>query len=120
MDAENYLKQEGLLCIKVQQLRQEYEQLQKEEQGGEIGEKTKERLTKQVQEYIVLQDEIISNIHKLYNPLHIKILHRKYIDFKKLKEIAKELGYEYGYIRQQHRKGLEALDKILTPNNNES
>lgn len=117
MNAENYLKQERLLCIKVQQLRQEYERVNKEEQGGE---KIKERLTKQVQEYIVKQDEIISNIHRLCNPLHIEILHGKYIYFKSLKNISEELGYEYGYIRQQHRKGLEALDKILTQYNNEN
>lgn len=120
MNAENYLKQERLLCIKVQQLRQEYERVNKEEQGGEIGEKIKERLTKQVQEYIALQDEIISNIHRLCNPLHIEILSRKYIYFKSLKNISEELGYEYGYIRQQHRKGLEAFDKILTQYNNEN
>ena len=41
------------------------------------------------------------------------ILHKRYVSFKKLKQIAKEENYDYDYIRELHGVALKNVKKIM-------
>ena len=45
------------------------------------------------------------------------ILHKRYVGFKKLKQIAKEECYDYDYIRELHGVALRNVAKIMPKNN---
>lgn len=122
--AKEYLKQVETLDAKIQQKKIELDSLK----GNAIGlgafdyskEKVQtsesESLSVKVAKYVDFESEIhedierftelkhkvIGQIHMLDDPKYINVLFKKYIEYKGLKEISKELGYSYDHIRRVH------------------
>ena len=59
---------------------------------------------------IYRQHEITNQIHKLYNPNHMKILYKRYIEGKDLQTIADEINFTYQYVLELHGKALKAFE----------
>lgn len=58
--------------------------------------------------------DIIRQINTMDNPIYADILFRRYIDYKKYKNleaVAESMGYTFEYIRQLHGKALLAFAK---------
>lgn len=131
--AKEYLKQVETLDTKIQQKKIELDSLK----DGAIGlgafdyskEKVQtsasESMSGKVAKYVDLENEIhedierftelrhkvIGQIHMLDDPKYINVLFKKYIEYKGLKEISKELGYSYDHIRRVHGWALLAFQR---------
>lgn len=130
MKAKEYLKQVETLDAKIQQKKIELDSLKGNAIGLGAFDYSKEKVQtsasesisgkiakyvdfeRELQEDIVrfaeLKHRVINQIHSLNNPIYMKILFKKYIEYKGLKEISEELGYSYDHIRRVH--GWALLD----------
>lgn len=125
MKAKEYLKQVELLDVKIRQKKIELAGLKEEATCTGAFDYSAEKvqtsakadsMSKKVAKYVDLENEIhedierftelkhkvIGQIHMLDDPKYINILFKKYIEYKGLKEISKELGYSYDHIRRVH------------------
>lgn len=125
MKAKEYLKQVELLDVKIRQKKIELAGLKEEATCTGAFDYSAEKvqtsakadsMSKKVAKYVDLENEIhedierftelkhkvIGQIHMLDDPKYINVLFKKYIEYKGLKEISKELGYSYDHIRRLH------------------
>lgn len=58
--------------------------------------------------------EIIGEIHQLDNAKYIRLLYKRYAEFKKFSVIAREMNYDENYIKDLHSKALKEFEKHLT------
>lgn len=58
-------------------------------------------------QYILYQNHVINQIQLLDDPVEMQILFGHYVEFKLLKDVAKETKIDYAYIRQRHGKALQ-------------
>lgn len=122
--AKEYLKQVETLDTKIQQKKIELDSLKDNATGLGAFDYSKEKvqtsasesMSGKVAKYVDLENEInedierfttlrhkvIGQIHMLDDPKYINVLFKKYIEYKGLKEISKELGYSYDHIRRVH------------------
>ena len=66
-----------------------------------------------IDRYIDLKQDCIKLIESVKNPLWYTILHKYYIQYKSLVQIAEEEGYAYQYVCEVHLKALAEVQKIL-------
>lgn len=52
-------------------------------------------------------------IDRLQNPNHVKILYKRYFQYKTLEQISVEMGYSYRNICYIHGKALQELSKLM-------
>lgn len=125
MKAKEYLKQVELLDVKIRQKKIELAGLKEEATCTGAFDYSAEKvqtsakadsMSKKVAKYVDLENEIhedierftelkhkvIGQIHMLDDTKYINVLFKKYIEYKGLKEISKELGYSYDHIRRVH------------------
>lgn len=60
------------------------------------------------------KDKIIREIHALKNADHIKLLFKRYVEFKRLEEIAVEMNFTYQYTRELHGYALQDFETTYT------
>ena len=132
MKAKEYLEQVTLLNEKINQKQLQYNELiqtatstaavmyDKEKVQTSI---SSDKMSNIVSKYIDLQNEInydidcliklrnkiINEIQTLSNVKFIKILFMRYIQDKRLEEIAVELNYSYQYVRRLHGYALQSF-----------
>ena len=56
------------------------------------------------------QREVINMIHGLDNPLHMQVLFKRYIQYKGMDAIGKDMGKSYNYVLKLHKQALEAFE----------
>lgn len=62
-------------------------------------------------EYIGKKHEIINQIQKLNNNRHIEILYKRYIELKRIEDIACEMNYTYSYAISLHGHALKEFEE---------
>ncbi len=62
--------------------------------------------------YVDQKRKIINQIQQLKNPQHVVVLYKRYVEFKKFKQIAVEMHYTYQYIRLLHGHALKNFEKF--------
>lgn len=55
---------------------------------------------------------ILQQIQRVGNPGYMFVLYGVYVRGKRMREIAKEMHYSYGYVRQLHWRALQEFEKI--------
>ena len=60
------------------------------------------------------KDKMIREIHSMKNPEHINLLFKRYVEFKRLEEIAVEMNYTYQYVRELHGYALQEFETTYT------
>lgn len=74
------------------------------------------RLMKQVLEYMELLNVVISQIHTLTNADYMDLLFKKYVEYKPLDRIAREMDFNESYLRKMHVKALRSFqESVLDP-----
>lgn len=68
-------------------------------------------LDAKIDEYVDLKHRITAQIQELPNAQHIDLLQKKYIEGKRLEEIAVEMRYSYQYVRAMHGFALQEFNK---------
>ena len=63
-----------------------------------------------VDKYVVMKDEIINRIHQLEDARYVEVLFKRYVECKPVKQIAREMNYQYDALRRVHRKALRAFE----------
>lgn len=56
--------------------------------------------------------EIINFIFKLKNPVHIKVLYKKYAEYKALPTVAREMKFSEQYVKELHQEAIRELNEI--------
>lgn len=67
--------------------------------------------------YVDLKHKIIGQIQGLCDVNYIEILHKRYIENKRLEVIAVEMNYDYSYIRHIHGSALQEFEKRYLEDN---
>ena len=70
-------------------------------------------IARMIEEYNRLKNSIIGMIHQLDKPEHIQVLYKRYVEEKRLETIAREMNYNYDYIRHLHGKALHAFGMLV-------
>lgn len=73
-----------------------------------------EEIDRQVDQFIDLKNLIINQIQGLKDLNHIKILFKRYVEFKRLEVIAVEMNYTYTYVRALHGHALQEFERTYT------
>ena len=63
--------------------------------------------------FVDSKHKIINQIQSLNNVVHMQILYKRYVQYKKLEEIAIEMGYAYQWVRELHGHALLDFEKLL-------
>ena len=58
------------------------------------------------------RNKIISQIQKLTDERYIEVLHLRYVDCKRIKEIADQMGYSQDHTRHLIGKAVKAFEKL--------
>lgn len=140
MTAKEYLMQLKVLDVKINQKLDEISALrasltsistvkttEERVQGGSVSsdarfvrtlakiDEMEREVDAEIDRFVDAKHKIINQIHKLTNPLHIEILHKKYVEFKRLEVVAVELDKSYQYIVEVHGYALkEFTNKFAT------
>ena len=77
----------------------------------------RETIDNEIFRLIYLNKEVIDTIQSLNDWRYITILHDHYIEGKLLRDIAKDMGLGYYYVKALHLKALKALDELLQADN---
>lgn len=135
MKAKEYLLQVSLLNVKINQKQMQYDELRQSAfstgaiqydkdkvQTSLSGDSTgniickyidlQKEINNDIDMLIDLKNKIINEIHMLSDIKFIKILYMRYIEEKRLEEIAVELNYSYQYVRELHGYALQAFSNL--------
>lgn len=67
-----------------------------------------------IDDYVDTKNRIIEEIHSLSNAKYVELLHKRYVDYMSLEEIAHAMNYSEIHIKRLHGNALEAFrTKIL-------
>ncbi len=77
--------------------------------------KEKENLSKIVNEWINLKEEIMKEL-QILSPVCREIIIEKYVNNEKTEKIAKKVNYSYSHTRLLRDKSLEKLGKLIEKN----
>ena len=69
-----------------------------------------------VDELIDTKKEVIQAIEQLDSPTEYDVLHRRYIQFQGLQDIADHYRKDYGWATTTHGRALKSLQEILNEN----
>lgn len=135
MNAKEYLKQLQKMDVRIKQRQQEKDELRTmlgsissfdyskdRVQTGQASDahyvKIIEKITEieegighLITEYLEKKHEMIGQIQKLKNDKHIEVLYKRYIEFKRIEDIAEEMNYTYPYAISLHGNALKEFEK---------
>lgn len=70
-------------------------------------------INEMIDDFIDRKIKCINIIDQIKPPLYHKVLHKHYVQYKPLTDIASEISYSYQYILEIHAKALQEVEKIL-------
>ena len=70
-----------------------------------------EEINREIDDFVDRKHKIINQIQGLDNPNYIKLLFKRYVEFKKFEEIAFELDFTYQYTIALHGYALKEFEK---------
>lgn len=132
MKAKEYLKQLGLLDTRINNLQRELNRLRDLSQdiqgidystprvqvsspGDAIGKNIarclhlEQEVEEEIKRFAVLKHNIVRQVNSLDNAVFVKILFLRYVEFKKLTEVAAAMGYSYQYVKELHGYALKSF-----------
>ena len=74
-----------------------------------------QEIDKLIDKYVNYKQEVINNLEKL-SPIEYGVLHRYYIRYMTLEQIAEDMGYCRQQIWRLKKKGLENLEDVIECN----
>jgi hypothetical protein len=70
-----------------------------------------EAIDRDIDQFVDTKNLIINQIQGLSNPDYMRLLYKRYVEFKHLDEIADEMRYTYQYTRQLHGYALAEFER---------
>ena len=134
MKPKTYLQQIKLYDILIKQKIAEKDELKKYDVSGvsydaervkttPSGEAPQVRTVERIMEYeaeiaeaierfIALKKKIIGQIQSMQKPEYVQLLYKRYVEYKRLEEIALEMNYSYNRVKHLHGEALLAFGRI--------
>ena len=72
-----------------------------------------DEINRKIDKYIDLKREISSILEQLEDPDHVKVLHKRYFEYKPWEQIACEMNFSYRNICYIHGKALQAVEALM-------
>lgn len=66
-----------------------------------------------IDKYVDTKREVSAFLDKLQDPDHVKVLHKRYIEYKPWEQIACEMNFTYRNVCYIHGKALQAVEALL-------
>lgn len=60
-----------------------------------------------------MKHTIINQIQALNDTKYVQVLYKRYVEYKRLEQIACEMSYTYQYIKELQKRGLQEFEKNL-------
>lgn len=70
-----------------------------------------EEINREIDDFVDLKHKIINQIQGLANTNHIKLLFKRYIEYKRLEVISVEMNYTYQYTKELHGHALQEFER---------
>lgn len=70
-------------------------------------------INRDIDKYVNSKREVTAVLEKLQEPDHVKVLHKRYIEFKPLEQIACEMHCTYRNVCYIHGKALQEVGAVL-------
>nr|DAL71121.1 MAG TPA: Protein of unknown function (DUF1492) [Caudoviricetes sp.]DAQ86822.1 MAG TPA: Protein of unknown function (DUF1492) [Caudoviricetes sp.] len=71
-------------------------------------------INREIDEFVDIKHRVTKEIQELNVDYYIKILFKVYVQYKTVKDAANEIGLSYQYVRDLHKKALEAFEELHT------
>ena len=121
LEAKEYLKSLKLLDTRIEQRTKQLDDIEHRrsdvfasfERGSEMIEATKAEICGEILQFERQRNEIIGKIQRLDNNKFVRVLHKRYVEYKPFEQIAAELGFARSHTLFLHRKALEALQALI-------
>ena len=72
-----------------------------------------DEINQKIDKFVDSKREVSAVLEKLQEPDHVKVLHKRYIEYKQWEQIACEMKYTYRNVCYIHGKALQAVEAIL-------
>ena len=69
-------------------------------------------IDKEIDNFVSKKHKIINQIQALANETYISLLYKRYVEFKRLEEVAVEMNYTYQYIVELHGHALKQFQHL--------
>ena len=66
-----------------------------------------------IDRYVNAKQEISATLEKLSDPDQLQVLHKRYVQYKTLEQIACEMNMSYRNVCYIHGKGLQSVSEIM-------
>lgn len=72
-----------------------------------------DEINRDIDKYVGAKREVSAVLEKLQDPDHVKVLHKRYMEYKPWEQIAVEVGCKYRNVHNIHGEALKAVDAIM-------
>jgi hypothetical protein len=73
----------------------------------------KAQINRDIDTYVDLKREAVDKLKKVEKTEYYDILHKRYVEFQSLEQIAVSMNYTYRWIRRLHGRALQAFEKVM-------
>ena len=71
------------------------------------------KINQDVDAFVDLKREAMGMLAKVEKPEYYDILHKRYVEYQSLEQIAVSMNYTYRWIRRLHGRALQAFEKVM-------
>ena len=72
-----------------------------------------DEINQKIDRYVDLKREISALLEQIEDPDQVKVLHKRYFEYKPWEQIACEMGYSYRNVCYIHGKALQAFESLM-------
>ena len=72
-----------------------------------------DEINRKIDKYVDLKREISALLEQIQDPDQVKVLHKRYFEYKPWEQIACEMNFTYRNVCYIHGKALQAVEAIL-------
>lgn len=72
-----------------------------------------DEINRKIDKYVDLKREISSMLEQIQDPDQVKVLHKRYFEYKPWEQIACEMNYSYRNVCYIHGKALQAFAAVM-------
>lgn len=72
-----------------------------------------DEINQKIDKYVNLKKDISALIERLEDPDQVKVLHKRYFEYKPWEQIACEMGYSYRNVCYIHGKALQSFEALM-------
>lgn len=77
-----------------------------------------DEINRKIDKYVDLKRKISSLLEQIQDPDQVKVLHKRYFEYKPWEQIACEMNYSYRNVCYIHGKALQAFEAVMEGDGN--